>query len=383
MDFDFSEDQNMLRDLAREFLTEQVSIAHIREMMEDETGYDKNLYRRFLQLGLIPLPEEYGGAGFGMVETSIIMEEMGRIPYPGPFFGTIVLAGQAIVQSGDEAGDVSLPSGHSERRSGREPGIPRRLGKLDAGDDPGDSHERRRRLHPEREETVRSLGAQADVLLVAARTGGDDEAEGVSLFAVPADAAGVEISPETMLDLNSRTATVKLNDVSVGADALIGEEGEAWAGLDRAIQRAAVAASAEMLGAARRSHEMSVDYAKVRRQFGQVIGQFQAIKHKLAEMLEQVENAHSAVYYASWALDADAPDATLAASVAKSTANEASRHVCGEAIQVHGGIGFTWEYDLHLYWKRPSTRRSSTATATTTANAYCRKCWRGMLPGRD
>ena len=344
MDFDFTEDQNMLRDLAREFLTEQVSVAHIREMMEDETGYDKDLYRRFLGLGLIPLPEEYGGAGFGMVETSIIMEEMGRIPYPGPFFGAVVLAGQAIVQSGDENamsrylpdianGDLVVSLAFLEDSSSWTPATVT-ASATKSGE--GYSLNGTKRFVP--------WGAQADVLLVAARTGED-----ISLFAVAADADGVEITPETMLDLNSRTATVTLTNAS---GELIGDEGGAWPGLDQTIQRAAVAASAEMLGAARRSHEMSVDYAKVRQQFGQVIGQFQAIKHKLAEMLEQVENAHSAVYYAAWALDAGAPDATLAASVAKSTANDASRHVCGEAIQVHGGIGFTWEYDLHLYWKR-------------------------------
>ena len=352
MDFDFTEDQIAVRDLAREFLTEQVPVSHIREMMEDETGYDKNLYRRFLGLGLIPLPEEYGGAGFGMVETCIIMEEMGRIPYPGPFFSTVVLAGQAIVQSGDQNamsrylpdianGDLVVSLAFLEESSSWTPATIQATAAKD-----GDSYTLNgtKRFVP--------WGAQADVLLVAARTGDSDGPDGISLFAVPAGTSGVEITPETMLDLNSRTATVTLNNVSVGSDALIGDEGGAWSGLDRAIQRAAVAASAEMLGAARKSHEMSVDYAKVRQQFGQVIGQFQAIKHTLAEMLEQVENAHSAVYYASWALDEGAPDATLAASVAKSTANDASRHVCGEAIQVHGGIGFTWEYDLHLYWKR-------------------------------
>ena len=349
MDFDFTEDQNMLRDLAREFLTEQVSVAHIREMMGDETGYDKDLYRRFLGLGLIPLPEEYGGAGFGMVETAIIMEEMGRIPYPGPFFGAVVLAGQAIMQSGDDKamarylpdianGDLVVSLALLEESSSWTPATIQATATKD-----GDNYTLNgaKRFVP--------WGAQADVFLVVARTGEGTGPDGISLFAVQAGSDGVEATPETMLDLNSRTATVKFSNAS---GELIGTEGNAWVGLDRAIQRAAVAASAEMLGAARRSHEMSVDYAKVRRQFGQVIGQFQAIKHKLAEMLEQVENAHSAVYYAAWALDADAPDATLAASVAKSTANEASRHVCGEAIQVHGGIGFTWEYDLHLYWKR-------------------------------
>jgi len=189
------------------------------------------------------------------------------------------------------------------------------------------------------------------VILVAARSGGPD-AEGVSIVAVPKDSAGLSIASELMMDLSSRTATLNLADVRVPVENLVGVENQGWPILEATIRSAAVAASAEMLGASRKSLEMAVDYAKVRKQFGQFIGQFQAVKHKLAEMLEQVENAHGAVYYAAWALDANAPDADLAASVAKSTLNEASRKVCGDAIQVHGGIGFTWEYDLHLYFKR-------------------------------
>jgi alkylation response protein AidB-like acyl-CoA dehydrogenase len=133
---------------------------------------------------------------------------------------------------------------------------------------------------------------------------------------------------------------------------VIGNVGRGWAVLGPTLQRAAVAAAAEMLGAARRCMEMSVDYAKVRQQFGQQIGTFQAIKHACAEMLLEVENSHGATYYAAWALDANSPDAALAASAAKAYVGDASRKVCGSSIQVHGGIGFTWEYDLHLYVKR-------------------------------
>jgi alkylation response protein AidB-like acyl-CoA dehydrogenase len=147
-------------------------------------------------------------------------------------------------------------------------------------------------------------------------------------------------------------STIIFDNVQVPAENLVGTEGGAWSALEQMLRYAAVGAAAEMLGASRKSLEMSVDYAKVRKQFGQFIGQFQAVKHKLAEMLELVENAHAAVYYAAWALDADAPDAAMAASVAKSTVNVAARKVCGDAIQVHGGIGYTWEYDLHLYFKR-------------------------------
>ena len=138
----------------------------------------------------------------------------------------------------------------------------------------------------------------------------------------------------------------------MGADALVGQPGTAEPVLESLLRRAAVCASAEMLGAARRCLDMSVSYVKVREQFGQVIGSFQAIRHRCAEMLLEVENAHSAVYYAAWALEAGAEDAAVAASICKSYVSDAARKVCGDAIQVHGGIGFTWEYDLHLYMKR-------------------------------
>ena len=154
------------------------------------------------------------------------------------------------------------------------------------------------------------------------------------------------------MDLTSRTATLRLDGVHVSHDAVLGEVDGGWPMLRSTLQRAAVAASAEMLGAARRSLEMSVEHAKVREQFGQPIGAFQAIKHMCAEMLMDVETAHGATYYAAWALDADAPDAALAASIAKAHVGEATRRVCGAAIQVHGGMGFTWEYDLHLSFKR-------------------------------
>jgi alkylation response protein AidB-like acyl-CoA dehydrogenase len=281
-----------------------------------------------------------------------VLEEMGRIPYPGPYFATVILAGGAIMASGDQRaqarylpdicnGDLTMSLAFLED------GIswgPDAIGLSMARE--GESY---------RLDGVKCFvpfGQSVDVILVVARSGEGRGAEGISLVAVPADAPGLVIEPEVMMDLTSKTATLRFDGVRAPAESLIGAEGGAWPAVDRALQQAAVGASAEMLGAARKALEMSVDYAKVRKQFGQYIGQFQSIKHKLAEMLELVENAHAAVYYAAWALDAEAPDAALAASVAKSTVNVAARQVCGEAIQVHGGIGFTWEYDLHLYFKR-------------------------------
>jgi alkylation response protein AidB-like acyl-CoA dehydrogenase len=352
MDFEFTQDQGMLRDLVREFLTEQSPVASVRKMMEDPRGYDPDLYHRFIQLGALPFPEEYGGAGLGMVEQAVILEEIGRIPYPSPYFATVTLAGSAIMASGDDAaksrylpdicnGDLTMSLAFLEAAIGWGPGeIQLQLTK----DGDGYILNGMKRFVP--------YGQTVDVILVAARSGDGKGEDGVSLVAVPRDTAGLVVVPEVLADLTQRTATLRFDNVRVPVDSLLGAEGGAWPIIRATLQRAAVGASAEMLGAARKSLEMSADYAKVRKQFGQFIGQFQGVKHKLSEMLVLVENSHGAVYYAAWAQDADAPDAALSASVAKAFVSKAARKVCGDAIQVHGGIGFTWEYDLHLYFKR-------------------------------
>jgi alkylation response protein AidB-like acyl-CoA dehydrogenase len=185
------------------------------------------------------------------------------------------------------------------------------------------------------------------VVLVPARS-----PEGLSLFLVDPKSAGVTLSPMVGIDLTNRWSEMRLDKVAVSADAILGQPGSTEALLDSLLGRAAVMASAEMLGAARRCLDMSVEYVKVREQFGQPVGSFQAIRHRCAEMLLEAENAHAAVYYAAWALTAGAEDAAVAASICKAYVSEAARKVCGDAIQVHGGIGFTWEYDLHLYMKR-------------------------------
>ncbi|HEX5501641.1 MAG TPA: acyl-CoA dehydrogenase family protein [Thermomicrobiales bacterium] len=354
MDFDFSEEQSLLRNVAREFLTEQCPVAHVRAMMEDATGYDKGIYRQMADLGLLglPFPESYGGSGLGMVEQAIVLEEMGRVAYPGPYFAGIVLAGGAVMASGDDAAKArylpGLATGElTATLAFLEDDLdwgPRAIGLRATSDGDGYRLNGIKRVVP--------FGHAVDIILVAARTDDGAGPDGVTLLAVPRETAGLTVDPNTTLDLDSKVSTLHFDNVRVPADGVVGAPGGAWPALAATLERAAVAAAAEQLGATQKCLEMSVGYAKVREQFGQPIGSFQAIKHKLAEMLELAENAHSAVYYAAWAQDAAAPDAALSASVAKSTLNEASRRVCGEAIQVHGGIGFTWEYDLHLYWKR-------------------------------
>jgi alkylation response protein AidB-like acyl-CoA dehydrogenase len=323
--------------------------------MQDPLGYAEPLWRRLAEVGFqgLTIDQRFGGQGLGMVELALVLEEMGRAVYPGPFFASVVLGGSAIAASGDEqAKRAYLPSLASGERTATlavledSPSWTPRAMKLSAR---ADAHGWRldglKRFVP--------FAHVADLILVAARTSdSDDPAEGVTLFVVERGAPGLRLEPNVEMDLTSRTATLHLDDVHVSHDAVLGEVDAGWPMLRATLQRAAVAASAEMLGAARKSLEMSVEHAKVREQFGQPIGAFQAIKHMCAEMLMDVETAHGATYYAAWALDAEAPDAVLAASVAKAHVGDAARRVCGAAVQVHGGIGFTWEYDLHLYFKR-------------------------------
>jgi alkylation response protein AidB-like acyl-CoA dehydrogenase len=354
MDFDFTEEQGMLRDVAREFLTEQCPPEHARKMFDDPQGYDPKIYRRMAELGVLglPFPEEYGGTGLGMVELALVLEEMGRVAYPGPYFATVVLAGGLIAASGDESamarylpgiatGELTATVALMENDINWGPGGVALRAEAD-----GDGYRLSgvKRFVP--------FGASVDTIIVVARTGEGDGAEGITLLAVPRETAGLTAERTETLDPNSKIATLRFDGVRVPGENVIGTAGAGWPAVEAMLQRAQVAAAAEMLGASRKALEMSVDYAKVREQFGQPIGSFQAIKHRLAEMLEATENATSAVYYAAWAQDAGSPDATLAASVVKGTLNEASRMVTGQAIQVHGGIGYTWEYDLHLYWKR-------------------------------
>jgi alkylation response protein AidB-like acyl-CoA dehydrogenase len=323
--------------------------------MEDEAGYSEPLWGQLAETGLlgITIDEGRGGQGLGMIEQALVLEEMGRAVYPGPYFATVTLAASAIAAGGDRAQmDTYLPAIAE--------------GKLRAtvayleNDPVGGPTDVGLRARSQGGEYVLSgtkrfvpFAHVADLILVAARTTeSSDPTRGITLFAIGRDAPGVSLSTTKGIDLTSKSSTVVLENVKVDRDAVIGRVDDGWAILEATLRRASVGAAAEMLGAARRCLEMSVEYAKVREQFGQPIGTFQAIKHALADMLLEVENAHAATYYAAWALDADAPDAALASSVAKAYVSEAARKVCGQAIQAHGGIGFTWEYDLHLPFKR-------------------------------
>jgi alkylation response protein AidB-like acyl-CoA dehydrogenase len=349
VNFSFSDDQILLRNSVRAALDEQCKPEHVRAMFDDPKGYSAELWGEMAKLGWLglPFPEEQGGAGLGLVELALVMEEMGRAAYPGPFFATVVLGGLGIMVGGSPAqrdkwlsaiaaGTACATTALLEEHLDWDPAS---ITATAAKSGSGWTLSGLKRFVP--------WAHAADVVLVPARS-----PEGLSLFLVDPKASGVTLKPMVGIDLVSRWSEMQLDKVAVGADALLGQAGTAAPLLESLLRRAAVMSSAEMLGAARRCLDMSVEYAKVREQFGQPIGSFQAIRHRCAEMLLEVENAHAAVYYAAWALTAGAEDAAIASSICKAYVSEAARKVCGDAIQVHGGIGFTWEYDLHLYMKR-------------------------------
>ncbi len=349
MNFSFSEDQVLLRNSVRSALDEQCKPGHVRAMMEDPRGYGESLWGEMAKLGWLglPFPEEQGGAGLGLVELCLVLEELGRAAYPGPYFASVVLGGLGLVLAGSAAQKErwlpAIASGQARASAALlEEALdwsPAATSTTAARSGDGWTLRGVKRFVP--------WAHVADVVLVPARA-----PEGPSLFLVDPRAAGVTLTPMVSIDLANRWSEMRLEQVAVKADALMGQPGAAASALEALLRRAAVCAAAEMLGAARRCLDMSVDYAKVREQFGQPIGSFQAIRHRCADMLLDVENSHAAVYYAAWALTAGAEDAGIAASICKSYVSEAARKVCGDAIQVHGGIGFTWEYDLHLYFKR-------------------------------
>ena len=348
MDFSFSADQLLLKNSARAFLDEHCKPTAVRLLWDDPRGESDTMWKEMAQLGWLglSLPEVYGGSGLGMVESAILLEELGRAAYPGPYWPT-VLAAAAIEAAGADAQKKrwlsAIATGDARAT----------LALLDADLDWDPAA-----MTARAEKTPRGWALSgtkrfvpwahvANVLLIPARA-----LEGPTLFLVDPSAAGLKLSPVQGMDLSTRWVQIDMDKVPAAADAVLGTPGQAAPLLSSLVRRGAVGAAAEMLGASRRCLDMAVGYAKVREQFGQPIGSFQAIRHKCAEMLLEVENSHAAVYYAAWALDAKAEDGELAASVAKAYVGDAARKVCGEAIQVHGGIGFTWEYDLHIYFKR-------------------------------
>jgi len=347
MNFAFSEEQEELRRSVRRFLEDKSPMSEVRRLMETTEGFDRAVWDQMAdQLGLqaLAIPEEYGGAGFGYVELSVVLEEMGAALLCAPCFATVALGANALLSSGDEGAKKDLLPGIAAGTTIATLALTEDSGRWSTDAVTLAASETGGKWRLDGHKMFVIDGHNADLLLVAART-----SSGVSLFAVEAGASGVTRTPLATMDQTRKQARIEF---FAAAARLVGAEGGADRVLSRTLDLAAVALAAEQVGGAQRCLDMSVDYAKNRIQFGRPIGSFQAIKHKCADMLMEVESAKSAAYYAVWAAAEDSEELPVVASLAKSYFSEAYFHAAGENIQIHGGIGFTWEHDAHLYFKR-------------------------------
>jgi alkylation response protein AidB-like acyl-CoA dehydrogenase len=346
MQFGLSESQEFLKDSARKFFAGECPSAEMRRLMDTDSAYDAALWSKLTEQGYtgIIFPEEYGGVGLGQVELMLLMEETGRALLPGPLFSTVVLAGSVL-----EA--VSTPANKKKYLAPICRGEARAtvaILEASASWNPRDVHMNATSGKLSGEKLFVSDAAIADFIIVVARNG---------VFVVDSKARGLKISPMSAMDLTRKLYVVEFSNTPA-------EEIGAATDLPRAFDIATAALAAELVGGMQRTLDITVEYAKTRKQFGKPIGMFQAVQHQCADMYLETESARSAVYYAGWALGENSPDAANAVSVAKMYASDAGRTVGNRGIQIHGGMGFTWENDLHLYYRRAKASETAFGDAT-------------------
>ena len=350
MDFALDEDQVALQSVLREFLTDRSPEAAVRAQLEDAAGYDRDLWDLMAgQLGVcgMAVPEEYGGAGFSFFELGLVLEELGRSLTVSPFFASCVMAAQLLLAVDDESARKDYLPGIAAGSLIASVALAEDSGSWRPEDVTTRAEERDGAWRLTGHKSYVLDGAVAGLLLVIART--DD---GPAIFAVdttPDGAEGLVLEPLPTMDQTRKQARVTFDGTSAR---LLGTAAGAQAALATMLDRSAIALAADALGGTGKVLEMSVEYAKIREQFGRPIGSFQAIKHKCASMLVDLESSRSAVYYALWAVSAGNPDERTVAPLAKAYCVDTYLHAAGENIQIHGGIGFTWEHPAHLYLKR-------------------------------
>lgn len=355
MNFGTTDEQAMLRDMAREYLANRLSSERVRILMESDTAHDEAFWAEIAEMGwqAMAIPEEYGGAGFTFQELGIILEEMGRRVSPGPFFSTVVLGANALLLGGtEEQKRRLLPSvAAGEHRLAFAP--------VDTGGQWSLEDVTTTAVIDGSDVTLTGQksfvvdGHTADTLIVSAR---DDDGN-VDFWLVPRDADGVSAHHVETLDMTRKQADVTLDGATVKVADRLGDAGSGSVLLDALYDIAGAALAYESVGGAQECLDMAVEYAKERKQFGRAIGSFQAVKHKCADMLVQVESAKSAAYAAGWAAVHDPDEFQITAPLAKSFCTDAFFFCAAESIQVHGGIGFTWEHDAHLFFKRAKTNQ--------------------------
>jgi alkylation response protein AidB-like acyl-CoA dehydrogenase len=346
MQFGLSESQEFLRDSARKFFAGECPSAEMRRLMETDTAYDAALWSKLANQGYtgIIFPEEYGGVGLGKVELMLLMEEAGRALLPGPFFSTVVLAGSVL----DAVATPTHKKQYLEPISRGEVRSTVALVEESANWDPRSVAMTATGGRLTGKKFFVSDAAIADFLIVVARDG---------VFLVHARARGLKITPMSGMDLTRKLYVAEFSDTP--ADKI-----GSTSNLSRAFDIATAALAAELVGGMQRTLEITVEYAKTRKQFGKPIGMFQAVQHQCADMYLETESSRSAVYYAGWALQENSPDAATAVSIAKMYAGDAARTVGNRGIQIHGGMGFTWENDVHLYYRRAKASETVFGDAT-------------------
>ena len=355
MQFAFTAEQQLIREAAYSFFDECATSERLRAAIGSDTGYDTELWRRLAgELGWagIAIPERYGGSGLGMVELAILQHGQGRHLVASPFFSTVCLAAALIEQVGSESQKAEwlgrIATGNARvavALTGAAGGVGVAGVTVELQRD-GQGY----RLAGESGFVIH--GDACDALLVVARDPESHGAEGISVVVVDPSRAGITIERLVMLDLTRPMSRIRFDAVPVTAHEVLGELSQAGSGLERALDLACIALAAEAVGAADAVLEMTTRYAKDRVQFGRPIGSFQAVKHRLADMMVVVEAARSASWYAASVADELPQELSEAASIAKASCCDALFNCASNAIQLHGGIGFTWEHDAHFYFKR-------------------------------
>jgi len=369
MDFAFTDEQKMIRDTAAAFLAEVSSSESVRAAMSSEKGYDPALWKsicRDLYWQATHIPEQYGGLGLGYVELIAMQEQMGRYLFCSPFFSTVCLAANILLLAGNETQkSLYLPRlclGETATLA---------FASRVAGTQGGSWGPQAIQVTATREGDTFILngeyryvtdGASVDILIIAARLPESQGDSGISLFVIDASTQGIEKRNLPSLDQTRKQASLAFRNVCISVAALMGEEGKAWSCLENSINLATIALAAEQMGGAQQMLDSAVAYSKERKQFNRPIASFQAIKHKAADMMTRVEVARSSVYYAACvaqnflssvsARSALSEALKEAASVCKAYCSDAFFKNSADAMQIHGGVGFTWEYDVHLYFKR-------------------------------
>ncbi len=355
MNFGFTEDQEALRDATRKFLDNECPTTFVRKMMADDTAHATELWKKIAELGWLGIivPEEFGGSGGSFLDLVVILEEAGKSLLPGPFFASALLGSTAVLAGGSAAQKSAILPKVVEGSHILTLALAEKSGRYDAAGVTLAAKPKGKDFVLSGEKLFVPDAHVADQLVVAARTAqGSNPEDGITLFLVDAKTPGVSIAQLKTVDMTRRQCHVAFQDVAVANAQVVGEVGQGWSVLRRVLEQAMAGLCAEMVGTGQKALDMAVAYAKERVQFGKPIGSFQAVKHKCVDMMVQVENARSLTYYAAWTVDGNVSEAHQAVPMAKAYCSDMCKTVTSEAIQVHGGIGFTWEHDMHLFYRR-------------------------------